>query len=160
MTEDGNDIKFYTTNETYGGTRKVDPCIPSEPRKEPELIRPKSKVPDETPILNPDDIIIESPQVTLHCKDKYSRYKKDDYPAYGNSSNVNKGIFTRNISFSLLSDTDQSILQFIASNKLNEWISTEYNEGRLTDPNQIASKTGLSLGESEKVFDSMNFVFE
>ena len=90
MTEDCNDIKFYTTNETYGGTRKVDPCIPSEPRKEPELIRPKSKVPDETPILTPDDIIIESPQVTLHCKDKYSRYKKVDYPAYGNSSNVNK----------------------------------------------------------------------
>lgn len=160
MTEDCNDIKFYTTNETYGGTLKVDPCIPSEPRKEPELIRPKSKVPEETPILNPDDIIIESPQVTLHCKDKYSRYKKVDYPAYGNSSNVNKGIFTRNISFSLLSDTDQSILQFIASNKLNEWISTEYNEGRLTDPNQIASKTGLSLGESEKVFDAMNSVFE
>lgn len=160
MTEDCNEIKFYTTNETYGGTRKVDPCIPGEPRKEPELNRPKEKIPEEEPFLTPDDIIIESPQVTLHCRDKYSRYKKVDYPAYGNSSNVNKGIFTKTISFSLLSDTDQSILQFIASNKLNEWISVEFNEGRLSDPKQISSKTGLSIEESKKLFDAIVSVYE
>ncbi len=159
MTEDCDNIKFYTTNETYGGTRKVDPCIPGEDRKEPDLYKPQSKIPEGKPSLFPEDIVIESPQVTLHCKDKYSEYNGIKYPAYGNSSNVNKGIFVRNVSFSLLSDSDQSVLQFIAINKLNEWISEEYNAGRLTHPKQISIKTGLSLSEAELLFEAISSTY-
>ena len=73
MDEKCDKIKFYTTSETYGGVRPVDPCIPGTDRKEPELYKPTKTPLEETPIYIPEDLVVENPQVILHCKDKISK---------------------------------------------------------------------------------------
>lgn len=160
MDENCNKIKFYTTSETYGGVRPVDPCIPGTDRKEPELYKPTKAPLEETPIYIPDDLVVENPQVILHCKDKISTYNKVDYPAYGNSSSINAGIYKKSISFSVAQNADQNVLSYIVKNKLTDWISLEFKEGRLTSPEQIQAKTGLSFQDSLSILKALNDALE
>lgn len=160
MDENCNKIKFYTTSETYGGVRPVDPCIPGTERKEPELYKPTKTPLEETPIYIPEDLVVENPQVILHCKDKISTYNKVDYPAYGNSSSINAGIYKRNISFNVAQQADQNVLSYIVKNKLTDWISIEFKEGRLTAPEQIQAKTGLSFQDSLSILKALNDALE
>lgn len=156
MDKNCDKIKFYTTSETYGGVRPVDPCIPGGERKEPELYKPTPTPLEETPIYIPEDLIVENPQVILHCKDKISTYKNVDYHAYGNSSSINAGIYKRSISFNVAQNADQNVLSYIVKNKLTDWISIEFKEGRLTAPEQIQAKTGLSFSDSTAILKALN----
>lgn len=155
MSKDCENIKFYATSETYGGVKPVDPCIPDKERQEPELYRPDNKPSEEDLILYPGDIVVENPQVILHCHDRISEYKGVNYPAYGNSSSVNEGVFKTNIKFSVIQDVDQRVLNYVAINKLNEWISEEFRSGNLTTGEQISAKTGIPIDSCNRLMDLM-----
>lgn len=143
-------VTFYSPQDTFGGEKPLPACNPATLRNAPELTAPEEVgsveiITEYT--LGP--IVVGNREVSVSCRDLYA-----DEDVSDTTLTTLRNSYTETVDLEVIVSPSDSIIAYIARNKLNETISAELTWGTLT-AERIASLTGMELSQAETLFNNL-----
>lgn len=155
-----DEVKFYAPTDTFGGTKPVPSCLPGEDRVPPEFTEPTPDISTGEPPRRPGPVIIlnrtvvtactelaavETPSINTvydfvdkHVRDEQGHIIVPANKAFGKVMTVQEGFYRDKIYLTdLTSEVSDSVLTYIADNKIEDVISFRLTTVSIMDSGEL-----------------------